>query len=102
MYNVSQTGASLSGKTAASYTTMPQGTLFLIFVLALLPNVMSTDEAVVVSCCSTGNYSNIVLKHAQSMNGTIIAIHIQPGKYTLPGSYQFQNKSEISIANWIG
>ena len=76
---------------------MPQGTLFLSVVLALLPNVMSTDEAV-VSCCSMGKYSNVddVLKHAQSMNGTT-TIHIQPGNYTLRGSYQFQNKSQISL-----
>ena len=73
---------------------MPQGTLFLIFVLALLPNGISTDEA----CCSMGNYSNMddVLKHAQSVNDTI-KIHIQPGNYTISGSYQFQTKSEISI-----
>ena len=89
-----------SGETAASYKTTPQGTsFFLIFVLALLANGISTDEEIVL-CCSTGNYSNIddVLKHAQSMNGTI-AIRIQTGNYsyTLSGSYQFQNKSEISI-----
>ena len=69
-----------------------------LFLLALLPNVMSTDEAIVVSCCSINNYSNIdnVLKHAQSMKGTI-KIHIQPGNYTISGSYQFHNKSRISI-----
>ena len=91
-------------RSAKSHTSSNKDMLYAaFFLLALLPNVMSTDEAIVVSCCSTGNYTNIdnVLKHAQSMNETIIAIHIQPGKYTLPGSYQFQNKSEISIANLI-
>ena len=69
-----------------------------LYLLALLPNVMSIDEAIVVLCCSTGNYNNInhALKHAQSMNGTI-AIHIQPGNHTLSGSYQFHDKSRISI-----
>ena len=70
-----------------------------LFLLALqLPNGMSTDEAAVVSCCSTGNYSNIdnVLKHAQSLKDRI-TIHIQPGNYTLSGSYQFHSKSRISI-----
>ena len=68
------------------------------FLLALLPTVMSTDEAAVVSCCSTGNYSNIdnVFKHAQSLKDRI-TIHIQPGNYTLSGSYQFHSKSRISI-----
>ena len=77
---------------------MPQATLLLTFVLALqLPNGMSTNEPAVVSCCSMGNYSNIddILKHAQSVNGTTICI--QPGNYTLSGSYQFHSKSEISI-----
>ena len=78
-----------------SNTIMLQSTLFL---LALLPNGMSTDEPAVVSCCSPGNYSNIdnVLKHAQSLNDTI-TIHIQPGNYTLPSNYQFHSKSKISI-----
>ena len=69
-----------------------------LFLLALLPNGMSTDEAAVVSCCSTGNYSNIdnVLKHAQSVKGRL-TICIQPGNYTLSGSYYFHSKSRIFV-----
>ena len=84
-----------STKTHTSSTKILLHSAF--FLLALLPNGMSTVEAAVVSCCSTGNYSNIdkVLKHAQSVNGT--TIHIQPGNYTLSGSYHFHGKSRISI-----
>ena len=75
-------------------------TLSLTLLLALVPNpnVMSTVDIVIVSCCSTGNYSNIdnVLQHAQSVKGKT-TIHIQPGNHTLSGSYEFQSKSGISI-----
>ena len=69
-----------------------------LFLLALLPNGISTVEAAVVSCCSPENYSNIdnILKHAQSLKDRI-TIHIQPSNYTLSGSYQFHSKSRISI-----
>ena len=48
----------------------PHFTFFLLFVLALLPNGISTDDVP----CSNGNYSNKddAFKHAHSANGTII------------------------------
>ena len=92
-----QTG--IMERSTKSHTSSNEVMLYAaLFLLVLLPNVMSTDEAIVVSCCSTGNYSNIdnVLKHAQSVISKI-TIHIQPGNYTLSGSYQFHDKSRISI-----
>ena len=73
---------------------MPYVSLFLIFMLALLPNGISTDD---VPCCSMGNYSTIddAFIHAESANGTLI-IQIRPSNQTLPGS-PFQSKSEILI-----
>ena len=77
-----------------SNKVMPYVSLFLLFVLTLLPNGISTDD---VPCGSTRKYSTIedAFKHAQSANGTII-IQIQPSYHTLPSS-QFQTKSEIFI-----
>ena len=75
-------------------------TLLLTLMQALLSSAInSTDCVIAVCCCSRmENYSNITdaLMEAQSVNGTI-EIHIQPCNYTLSGSYQFQNKSGISI-----
>ena len=76
------------------YTHSNNVSLFLLFVLTLLPNGISTDY---VPFGSTGNYSTIesAFKHAQSANSTII-IQVKPSYHTPPSS-QFQSKSEIFI-----
>ena len=78
-----------------SNKAMPYVSLLLLFVLALLPNGISTDD---VPCGSTGNYSTIddAFKHAQSANGTIMIQIQQSSNHTTPGS-QFQTKSGIFI-----
>ena len=73
----------------------------LLSLMLLLPLNASTHPNITVHPCSPGNYTicdnlDHILKQVQSTNGTV-AVHISPGHYPLTDSYEFNNKSGISV-----